>query len=147
MGERREGDDGRQPPGQLCSALICSPEGAKAGGICSPQDRAGARSVQSLRRGFQPSGSHISVLSEAARASRLCQPHQVPPGCQHLSPLSTHIGAGLRAVFQGADPDSHFFLFTGTWLTALVMVSQKPLTQSTSLCQYYIVLHSHRSVP
>lgn len=95
--------------------------------------------------------SHQAVTSRCSWKLPVPAGCASPTGCHHGAnayvPLSTHIGAGLGAASRGADPDPRFFLFTGTWLTALVTVSQKPLTQLISLCQYYIVWHSHRSVP
>lgn len=131
-------------------------------GCSDPQPQGGQRqAVPALPKAMQESG-WFTPCHKASSHGAVVSPHSLklpvlvgcasPTGSQSSTstrlPLPTHISTGLRAASWGVEPDPYLFPFTGAWLAALVMLSQKPLTQWTSLCQCYIhTCISHRSVP
>lgn len=98
---------------------------AKADGICSPHDCEEANLICFHHETF----NHWTVMSPCSLKPLVPAVVPVPPGPTAVPtlqpPLPTGISAGLRAASQRAEAEPCFFPFTGTWLTDLVMISQK----------------------
>ena len=138
------------PPGSSAPLRSAAPRWAKVSGICSPSDRAGARLVCSLPRGFQPSGGRVPMLSEATRAGRLCQSHRVLQRCQCPAPSPhAHWRRAQGSNSRGRTRPRPTFLPLHWRLADGSGHAQSKTTDTIDFATpvLHTYLYSHRSVP